>query len=306
MNALAALSALQASPASNPLATRAMLSGLRIQQWSARKLDRKATAETNARANASADAGRFNKALLSADALGKIVTAANAARTAHYERTLPWLDDGARILPAAAYQAYSESMRRIRHDFEGAVEDFISGYPTFVEASRVRLGDMFDPNDYPPVSEIRARFTFNVRILPMPDAADFRVDLAASQADEIRAEIQASQTAALDLAMGDAWRRITETVGKMAERLQAYRPATAVSKAENAFRDSLVENVRDLVGILPAFNLTADPVLSDFIARMERDLCGANAERLRTDEAARNETAAAAAAILADVSAYLA
>lgn len=306
MTAHAPLSALQVSPAANPLATRAMLSGLRIQQWSARKLDRKATAETNTRAGASSDAGRFNKALLSGEALGRIVTAANAARGAHYDRTLPWLDDGARILPAAAYATYSETMRRIRHDFEGAVEEFISGYPTFVEAARVRLGTMFDANDYPDVSEIRARFTFNVRVLPMPDASDFRVELATSQAEEIRAEIQATQKAALEGAMADAWRRISETVGRMAERLSAYKPATVTAKGENAFRDSLVVNVRELVAVLPAFNLTADPILADIIARMERDLCGADADRLRSDTAARKETAAAAAAILADVSAYMA
>ncbi len=84
-----------------------MLCGLRISGWSARKLDRKVTDETNHAHGAASDAGRYNKALLAKDALAAVVTAANAARTFHYARTLPWLDDGARILPAAAYADFA-------------------------------------------------------------------------------------------------------------------------------------------------------------------------------------------------------
>ena len=306
MNAQTPLAVRTAVPLANPLATRAMLSGLRLTMWTARKLDKGATADVHTANGAAADAGRYNKALIAKDALAGIVTAANAARAAHYARTLPWLDDGARILPALAFDPYTAEMRRLRVDFETAVATFVDAYPAFVAAAQSRLGKLYNPADYPAASEIRDRFTFAVRVLPMPDARDFRVELADSQAADVRAAIEASTREALETAMADAWRRITETVGRMAEKLRGYKPATMTDKAEGVFRDSLVQNVRDLVGVLPSFNLTADPVLADIIARMERDLCGEDAAVLRDEDEIRAETARAAESILADVSAYLA
>lgn len=294
-------------PAGSLLASRAMLTGLTIRQWSARKLDRKVTDEVNASHGAHVDAGRYNKALIAKEALGAIIAAATAARTLHYSRTLPWLDDGARILPAAAYASYSDSMRRLRVDFESAVDAFAAQYDSFVDDARVRLNGMFRDDDYPTAAEIRSKFGFAVRVLPMPDASDFRAQISDNQAATIRSEIEESTRVALQVAMGDAWQRVTECVSRMVERLNAYKPQAAKGlRAEGIFRDSLVENVRDLVEILPGFNLTGDAFLAQTIARMETDLCSHSADDLRDDAALRRDTAKAAEEILASVSQYLA
>ncbi|WP_460450321.1 DUF3150 domain-containing protein [Alsobacter sp. SYSU BS001988] len=294
------------SPVRNLLSTRAMLAGVRISQWSARKLDRKVTDEVNTAHGASADAGRFNKALLDKASMAAVVKAASEARTFHYARTLPWLDDGVRILPAAAFADYSNAMRRIKADFESAVDEFVLDYARAVEAARIRLNGMFNAADYPPESEIRARFTFSTRILPVPDATDFRVDLADAQAADIRDAIEASAQEALEFAMADVRDRMLRTVGAMAEKLAAYRPGTDRERAEGIFRDSLVENVRDLAAILPGMNLTNDPRLSAIADRIKTDLCAHDADDLRESDRLRKETAKAAAAILADVQDFIA
>jgi hypothetical protein len=157
------------------------------------------------------------------------------------------------------------------------------------------------------VSELRERFSLRVRTLPMPDASDFRVDIADAQARMIRDEIERDSRAALETAMGDAWKRVADVCSRMVERLQAYKPAAASGeRASGIFRDSLVENVRDLVSVLPSFNLTNDPTLAVITSRLESDLCSHSAEELRDDSRLRDETARAAQSILDDVSAYLA
>lgn len=291
---------------SNTLATRAMLSGLTIRQWTARKLDKRVTKEVNDRHGAAADAGRYNKALIAKGALEAIVSAANAARASHYLRTLPWLDDGARILPAAGYMAYSSELREHRIAFESAVETFLAGYPDFVADAEGRLNGLFNLADYPAANEIRTRFAFAVRMLPMPVADDFRVAIGDGQAATIRAEIEQATREALDGAMRDAWNRVVDTVGRMVERLNAYKPGADGTRAEGIFRDSLVENVRELVALLPSFNLTDDAFLTATVARLEAELCQHTAADLRESDTLRVDTAKAAAAILADVSAYLA
>lgn len=306
MNALNPINTATATPVAG-ISERAMLAGLHVRQWTARKLDRKVTDKANTDHGARADAGRFNKALLSKDALADIASAVNAARTEHYARTLPWADDGARILSAAGYLAYANCMRDLRGKFDAAVSEFVGNYAAFVADSQARLGTMFNAADYPPADEIRTRFAFGVNILPMPDAGDFRVDLAEGQAEAIRADIAARMQEATDAAMRDVFQRVADKVGAMVERLNAYKPGAGKGdKAEGIFRDSLVENVRDLVALLPSLNLTGDPALDAIGQRMAQELCRHDADALRDDTAVRNETAKAAAAILADVSDYLA
>lgn len=292
----------------NVLASKAMLASVTIRSWSSRKIDRVITTETNDRHKASADAGRYNKALLAKEAILPIVTASGQIRAYHGEVTLPWLDNGARILPAKRFDEYTKRMRQLRADFEAVVKTFCENYPRYVDEAKARLNTMFDPNDYPSPKKIASAFAFEIHVLPIPTAADFRVTIGDSQAAEIRASIEKSTKDATDIAMRDVWSRIASVVEKMVERLRAYQPATKEERAKNTFRDSLVGNVRDLVGILPAFNLTNDSRLEAITARMHEALCANEAEALRAPDAAklREDTAAAAEKILADVTDYLA
>src|ERR1019366_6705120 len=99
---------------SSILASRAMLTTLRIRQWSARKLDRKVTDEINSAHHASADAGRYNKSLVAKDSLAKIQTVANGARDFLYSQTSPWGDDGPRIPSAKQYLHFTAGLATMR------------------------------------------------------------------------------------------------------------------------------------------------------------------------------------------------
>lgn len=288
----------------NVLSTKAMLSGLTITQWAARKVDKKVTAETNAAHGAAADAGRYNKALIAKEALAAIVAHANSARATHYQMTLPWLDSGARILPAALHTDYASRMREHREAFESAVANFVADYESFVADARRRLNGMFAESDYPAASEIARRFSFGVALYPVPDSADFRVDVSESQAAAIRADIERRAAEALESAMRNAWERIAETVGHMVTKLSDYKPGAEGERASGIFRDSLVENVRELVAILPGLNLTGDPALAAVADRMGA-LVKHDAEALRVSEALRTETREAAESILETVSQFM-
>lgn len=254
---------------SNLLSQKAVLAGLTIHAWTARRMDRKITTEVHEKHNAAADSGRYNKLLISKEALEPISQAKSAARTAHMKMTQPWFDEGARILPTALYATYSSEMRKLRNQFDAAADTFSAKYPEYMADANSRLNGMFNADDYPAPSEIRGTFHIDIKILPCPDAADFRVDLAEEHAADIRTDVEARMREALKEAMNEPVRRIMETVGHMAERLRAYKPSTQKGeRTEGAFRDSLVENVRDLVGLLPAFNLTGDRALTTLTERI--------------------------------------
>src|SRR5690606_3160831 len=121
----------QSDHSTDAIHSRAVLVSLRVSVWTARRFDRRVTEDTNQRHAAGRDAGRYNKNLLGGDVESHqaVRSAAEAARRVHYENTLPWSDEGWRILPTAHRTRYDEAMRAARRNFESAVDDFVSEYP---------------------------------------------------------------------------------------------------------------------------------------------------------------------------------
>jgi hypothetical protein len=286
------------------LTEKAMLVSVVIPMWNGRKQDKAASAKVSADTGAKSGAARVYKSLVAGDALAKVTSIANEARRAHYARSLPWLDNGARIMSAEAYMTFAAEIREIKYRYESAVSEFIGDYDRHVSNARRDLGTLCNEGDYPSTSEIRRQFAFETRIWPLPVDTDFRVALGDGEGDAIRAQIAEQTRQALANAMADAFQRIAETVGTMAAKLAAYRPAEGKGdKSEGIFRDSLVENVRELVSVLPSLNVTGDARLSGLATRMA-DLCRYDADALREDATIRKEVADKAAEIAKEVADY--
>ena len=103
------------------LTEKAILVKLSIKQWSTSRFDKEVTATANKHYNAQDGAGRYTKVLIARDAITEIRKSANEARTFHYENTLPWKDDGYRMLPSANYMDYTQAIRALKNKFEKAV-----------------------------------------------------------------------------------------------------------------------------------------------------------------------------------------
>lgn len=282
---------------------KAMLARVSVTQWSGRKHDRKVSQEVATNHGTSADVGRYNKVLLAKSALEKIAAAQGAVRAFHYKNTLPWKDDGARILASLNYFEYCKGMSGLRADFEREVAAFVANYAEYIEDSRVRLNGLFDENDYPRADQIARRFTFDFNFEKLPEAGDFRLDLSADEVERIRADIEARTNAAIADAVKDTWNRVHEVVAKMAERLRAYG-VDENGKATGIFRDTLVSNVQDLVELLPRLNITGDAQLAATAARLDAELCAHDVKQLRDDEAVRAKVATDAESILEDMAGY--
>ena len=158
MNSFAIAEPVTSLPPSEPsLSTRAMLCSLSIGMWSARKHDPEASEEIATRHGAQADAGRYHKVLLPKEALAEILKIVNEARQEHYFMTLPWDDDGYRVLPAAAYMDHTAKMRALSNRFSRRSTPWSQKFGQLVEDAKVRLGGLFRPGDYPlPMSFARS------------------------------------------------------------------------------------------------------------------------------------------------------
>lgn len=287
------------------LASKAVLASLSLSRWNGHRVDKAVTAKVNRDNHAAVDAGRYNKKLVSTDQMAPVLAEVTAARNYHYKMTLPWMDEGARILPSKVFLEYTEHMRERRIAFQKAADDFIAAYPSYVLDAQTRLGTLFDAADYPSACDLKSMFDFDVAILPCPDTDDFRIAVGAEHADDIRRDLERRMTETMNAATKDKMAKVAEVVGNMVERLRAYDPGDKDKKATGTFRDSLVDNVREIARLLPSFNLNDDPTMAKLHQRIEKELCKHDPDTLRTDTAARESTAKSAEVILDSISDFI-
>lgn len=287
----------------------ALLVNLTVSQWAARKHDRRITAEVARDHNAPADAGRYHKHLMAKERLAAITEAISELRQWHYGMTLPWLDNGPRVLKENAFIEHTNGFRVRKQKLDALLTDFAANYPDYVEQEKKRLNGMFDPADYPTVAQINRKFGWDCVYTDMPREPDFRITLADEEQARLVAEAQAHAKATFDAAinnaMGDVFRRIADVVGKMSDRLGSYSVDPATGKVQNPFRDSLVENVKELVALLPKLNVTDDPAVETLATEMTAKLASVHPDALRASDKLRESVKQSADEILAKVSAYL-
>ena len=286
------------------LSSRAMLCSLSISMWSARKHDTDASEEIAARHGAQSDAGRYHKMLLPKAALAEIQKIVSEARQEHYFITLPWDDNGYRVLPAAVYMDHvAENARASERNSQRQSMRLAGQFRTLVEQAKTRLGGLFRESDYPALDELRAKFAFETKVLPLPDAGDFRVALGDEEKDRIKRQITAAVEASLQVGARELWFRLYEAVQHLADRLTAYK--VTGEGVEHPFRDTVITNLVRLVDVLPKLNITNDPELERLAEQVKNSLL-VDPNSLRKSESVRVETAKAAAAIAQHMAGYMA
>ncbi len=280
--------------------SRGLLVSLEITTWSGRRLDKTVTADTNARAYADTDAGRYNKNLLGGKvpSFAACMAAASAARTMHYSESLPWTDAGARLLPIRNYFEYTQSIRHARDTFRAAVQTFLSEYPQLCLDAAARLGSMYDASDYPSAEDIAKRFTFKITFDPIPAAADIRVDLPPEVTRHMERSITARVERSVQGAVRDAWDRLYSSVERIRDRLQDIAGADP-SGPQGRLHASLFSGAVDTAETLRRLNVLDDPQLEDMAVRVIAELSALDPSTLRKDAGAMQATASAADDMLA-------
>jgi len=273
------------------LKEKGMVVNLSISQWAARKYDAKASKEVEDSHNA-INAGRFNKSLINRDTvLKEIGKVANAARTYHYENTLPWDDNGPRFLPVQNIFNYTSQMGTFQNQFETLINKLVADFPTLVEEARSMLNTLFREEDYPPVSILKNKFKFSYHFDALGDADDVRIKINDEEIAKIKEGISARLNDKVKNAVDHMVDRMRAAVSHMAETLK---------DPEKKFKNSLVGNICELVDLIPLLNFNDDPHVKD-VAVMLKPLCISDIDVLRTNVVLRQQYAEKAAKILAKI-----
>ena len=254
----------------------AMLVALRITAWSGRRYDREASDHVAAAHDASSSAGRYNKLLLPKSAFATLTATVSEARKTHYAQTLPWDDQGSRLLTVANYDRYTQLLDGLRERMIRARTRFIEDYDGNVDEARLNLGKLFRIEDYPSKEALIDKFSVRYRITPVPDADHFMARLACDDTERVKRDIEAHNAERLGEAVTDLYRRLGEAVERVSRRLREDDEGKPL-----VFRDSMIENIRELVDVVPRLNIFGDERLAALCDQVKQKIASADPAALR-------------------------
>jgi hypothetical protein len=272
---------------------RALTTVLHLRMWNGRRLDRTTTQEVLVERKAEGDAGSFEKNLVPPKSLQPVTQAHSRARSAHYRLTLPWDENGVRIIAATALMEYTKVMDDERAKCEKAYRDFLNVYPNLMNDAPRRMGTrLFNPDDFPSVGELQRCFAFEMKLGAVPSKADFRVDLGHEMQARIQRDIESTVTERFAGAQRDLWERLLDTVKHFAKTM---------ADDEKVFRNSTVEKLSDLAMLAPRLSLVPDPRLDEICKDILAITQGVEPSDFREDATLRRESAEDAEAVLARI-----
>ena len=126
-------------------------------------------------------------------------------------------------------------------------------YEWEISNAQTKLGDFFHRDEYPSVSALTNKFSFRLSYIPLAD--DFRTDVGAEGNEQIKAHYQ-----------------------------EYY------SETKKVFRDTLVDNVIDMIDLMNVCNITNDAQMSEIAKQLDNALRGVTPDALRDDDYLRAET----------------
>ena len=278
------------------LSSKCMLIDLHLSRWSGYKTDQKASQTLVRDASAAAGSAVVSKRIIPKEAFTDIVTVCNALRAHITQCSLPWSDNGQRIMTRNIFELFMTRYGELERSFNAAVKEFLEvKYPQARDQASFRLGTLFRDEDYPTAEELREKFQVNLDIDGITEPNDFRVALPEAELNKLKASMEDSINRRLNSAMSDVWLRIADLLEHYIEK---------IGDSEAIFRDSTVNNLVDLMGILPGLNVTGDPKLREIRQRIMATIGSYEPNDLRKGADLRAAAAKEAKEILDSMNSY--
>lgn len=245
------------------------------------------------------NAGRYNKRLFKDNRdLAETNEAFSVLYNTYRKNTVPWLDDGVRMVPNAIYFEFAHEMRGLIQAAKSSVQTLAQKWDSMVLADMQRLGPLANPKDYISKDDLLAKFDATIHFFPIPSTSDFRVEVT----DEDKAE--------MEKALKEAETNVSKyLLGEMLDPVKAFVEKLSIPIGEKGavFRNSLVENLVDVVDRLPRLNINGDPAVAETINQIKAivDTYGENPDVLRESPIVRQQARDKMAEIDAKLAAFM-
>jgi hypothetical protein len=206
-------------------------------------------------------------------------------RNIHYSMTMPWSDNGSRLLTTAQYFRYNTVMTDLQNEFRRLVDAFLQEYEWEITRAQAKLGDMFNRDEYPTRDSLETKFGFRVSYTPLPEAGDFRIDIGNEAMDQIKSQYESHYISAIQTAMNDIWHKLHDNLTTLIRQLDVNDEGKG-----NRLYDSVFDRALELTEMLGTCNVTQDSQMEAMRQQLERALRGTNLDRIKKSPTLRENT----------------
>lgn len=227
------------------------------------------------------------------DALAPLKSHFNAWRAEHNRLTRPWDQGSTRLLPAKLITQYLDVKSRFEEGAPELLQEFFAIYPDWRTTAPERMGELFDPQDYPDLDECRKSIGWECVMIPLPSGEQWkRISLISPDlATTLESQTNAAVARAVEEARLATWQDLINPVRHIVDVLSKDRPRIF---------ETLIGNLTAILDIAPAFQIgNADNEMNQFIQQAKESLAVINVEDLRSDPAIRQQTLKNAQQLLA-------
>jgi len=212
------------------------------------------------------------------------VSCINHAYSQHKKMTVPWVDNGPRLLRADKVSEYEAMVHAAIEKLKPIAAEVQRTWPQLVQADIAQRGGGASVTDYQDQSEVADLFTLAYSVRPVPTAGDFRVAMTDAQKEMYRRELEEAQNLVKLNLLGDMLKPISDAAAKL---------AVPIGEEGAVFRDSLVGNLKAVAAKATEYNLSDDATITRMVAEINSVLDGFNAspEILRHSQGARSRAA---------------
>jgi len=271
------------------ISSAAMIVDFNASVWTARKKDNKASEDVNNMNAADKGVANVTKNLLGeCDELRAIQKFAANVRNIHYSMTMPWSDNGSRLLTTQQYFKYNEVMTDLQQEFYRLVGELLDVYEWRVIKAQDKLGTMFNRDEYPTRDSLQDKFGFRISYVPLPDAGDFRIDIGNEAMTQIKSQYESHYTQAIQTAMNDLWHKLHDNLTTLVRQLEVNEEGKG-----NRLYDSVFDRALELTEMLGTCNVTGDSQMEAMKRQLEQAFhvsFGLNLDQIKRSPTLREDT----------------
>lgn len=282
----------------NILQKKCMIAKFSTGKYNIFKKDKKGAKIVSDEMGSEEGLGKFTKQAIPKEYIDAIQKNMSAFRTFLYKHSSPWSHKGEVLFPCVFYKKIMDAQREHSIINEDLVTEFLNNYETYKTDARARLNGLYNPADYPNIEKLTRKFKWALDFEPVPDSGNFQIDLADIDYQDIVKNLVLSNDTAVKKAMADVWQRVFDAIKSLSDKMKEKRKDKKGADMSPVFRDSIIENIKDLVDILPGLNVTDDQALESARQDLINDLADIEPGDLRESEDMRKDTAKKADAIL--------
>lgn len=204
----------------------------------------------------------------------RTLTALKSQASAYWRSmTLPYPQEGVRLIKQSDVAAFEDKMREFKEQLAAAASNLQLEYESIKEAAREKLGDLFNPADYPPTLEGVFEIKWEYPPVEPPNyLMTFNPELYAQEQSRIQ---QRFETAVM-MAEEAFAEQLQEMIAHLVERLTDEPDGT-----KKTFRASAVENFKEFYDNFRRMNVRSNAQLEGLIQRANDLVAGVDVADLR-------------------------